>query len=395
MKIICNFIPADPLRFLRFLNVCFSFAQNSILEKFIKFSSIEKMNILKLLIIFLPINFFYGFLFYTDTLSLLLIEYYFYLNIYSQEEEENSALNSNIRKRFFLAGLSCVFLRQNNIIWINIFPLAECIDQFILKENLIFFNLNFFNTNLISVAKKILRKYSHIALIDIIFIGFFILNKFSIVLGDKTNHGLVLHLAQINHLMIFFLFFFPYVNLISLKFVYDSIRNFCAKKLVKFLITFSLVGLVVLFFDKFSYYHEFLYSDNRHYSFYYFSKIYMNLFLRYSVLFYVAFTFAVIITENRLLFSNPLFWAWLICTILALIPAKLFEFRYFTPCYVTFLLLMHSNFPSVSFNFSLNGYLFNKFNILWSVFLNVVTIYIFLYKPYNNNGFYGISRFMW
>jgi len=99
MSLVVNFFEFSSLRFLRLLNVGLTFSQNSILDNFVQFSSHENTNILKLLIIYLPINFFYGFLYYTDTLSIVFIMNYFYINIYKTEKYKNSN-----KKYIFLSG---------------------------------------------------------------------------------------------------------------------------------------------------------------------------------------------------------------------------------------------------------------------------------------------------
>lgn len=87
MKIIPHYFDATTmLKFLRFFNVCLAFSQDYILDNFSRFNSTENKNILKLLIIYLPINYFYSFLFYTDMISIVLIMYYFSLNICKNEE---------------------------------------------------------------------------------------------------------------------------------------------------------------------------------------------------------------------------------------------------------------------------------------------------------------------
>jgi len=241
--------------------------------------------------------------------------------------------------------------------------------------------------------------FIHLVILDLIFILFVILNKFSIVLGDKTSHSLVIHLAQINHLLIFSLFFFPCLNFYNVIFFYDILKNFSfnrrinKKQLISyFLIFFSLIFLL-MFFDKYSYVHEYILSDNRHYSFYYFKRIYINELLRYMILFYVSFTYSNIIFENMNFLKDSLFIAWVICTFLAIVPAKLFEFRYLTPCYITLLLIIHTFLePSIK----LKKCLYNIYNVYWSVIINVITIYVFIFKPWMQNAFSkDYSRFMW
>ena len=107
MKIIFIFVPANPLKFLRLLNVGLGLSLDYILDYFLPFNSLENTNLLKLLIIYLPINYFYNFLFYTDTLSIILIIYYFYLNIHKQDKYKTE----NKKFYFFIGNFFYKFIR--------------------------------------------------------------------------------------------------------------------------------------------------------------------------------------------------------------------------------------------------------------------------------------------
>ena len=72
----------------------------------------------QLIIGLFPINFFYNFLYYTDTFSIFSLILFFYLNLYSSK-------NYFLR---FLSGILCVSIRQNNIIWVNFFSLKDVIN---------------------------------------------------------------------------------------------------------------------------------------------------------------------------------------------------------------------------------------------------------------------------
>ena len=146
-----------------------------------------------LLISFLPIYYFYNFLYYTDTYSILFLIIYYFLML------------KNIKNDILILLTSClaVLMRQNNIIWINLFPLSDVIKM--LK------NSKF--KELLNDSLNIMKKYITILIVDICFIIFFIKNGYSVVLGDKSHHEICCHLAQINHLLIFTLFFFPILNL--------------------------------------------------------------------------------------------------------------------------------------------------------------------------------------
>ena len=342
----------------------------------------KKMNIdnrlikkMQLLICFLPINFFYNFLYYTETFSICSLIIYFYLNLYV----------SKIYILTFISGILCVSMRQNNIIWVNLLPLNETI---ILVQN-------FYNSRSIKALFKeiysLLIKNLDILIIDILFICFFIKNDFSIVLGDKSHHNIAFHLAQINHLLIFSLLFFPAFNLKVLGNLSKVLNN--RKKTARFVLLFLAVMAFVFFCNRFSYVHDFIISDNRHYIFYYFKKIYLKDNLRNALLIYVSLVYSIIINDNIKILKDNRIISWFICSILCLAPSKLVEMRYFAPCYIILIILVKYNKESFV---DLFQNIFSWWNISAHLVINVVTFFIYLFRPFQNKFMnYEISRFMY
>lgn len=330
---------------------------------------------LQLLICFLPINFFYNFLFYTETFSIFSLILFFYLNLYQTK---------NFIFRLLSAAL-CVLIRQNNIIWINLLALSDAI---LLIRNL------YYNRNIREFVENVILtivKHIEILIIDILFLSFVVHNNFSIVLGDKSHHSMCFHLAQINHLLIFSVIFFPAYNLKVLRNLNKLINN--GRKAVRFLLIFFVIIAFVLLFNRFSYTHDFILSDNRHYVFYYFKKIYLKDNIRYALLIYISFTYSIIINDNLKLVKDNKIISWFICCLLCLIPSKLVEVRYFVPCYVIFIILVNYNKETYE---DLYQSLFHWLNILTHVIINGITIYIFLFKPFENKYMENeMSRFMY
>ena len=330
----------------------------------------------QLIICLFPINFFYNFLYYTDAFSIFSLIIFFYLNLYTNK----------IYILRFLSGILCISIRQNNIIWVNFFALKEVIN---LIGN-IFNNYSGLKKLLNNIFSTIIE-FIDILIIDILFIIFLIKNNLSVVLGDKANHKMVFHLAQINHILIFSLIFFPMLN-------YKTLRNFnkilnSKKKTARFLLIFCIIICVVFQLNKFSYIHDFILSDNRHYIFYYFKKIYLKDNIRHGLLIYLSFTYSIIINDNLKLLKDTKIISLLICSFLSLIPSKLVELRYFTPIYIIFIILI--NYNKENFD-DLHQYIFNWFNILAHFAINSITIYIFLFKPFENKFMENeISRFMY
>ena len=331
---------------------------------------------LQLIICLFPINFFYNFLYYTDALSIFSLILFFYFNLYA---------NKNYILRF-LSGLLCISIRQNNIIWVNFFSLKDVLN---LIGNLFegYGGIKILFNNIYSTLVENLD----IFIIDVLFIGFLIKNDFSVVLGDKSHHSMVIHLAQINHLLIFGLIFFPMFN-------YKVLRNpskilNTKKKVLRFFLIFCILSCIIFQLNKFSYVHDFILSDNRHYIFYYFRKIYLKDNVRYSLLVYLSFTYSVIITDNFKLLKDYRIISLIICSFLSLVPSKLVELRYFTPCYIIFIILVNYNKENYD---DLHQYIFSWFNIICHFIINCITIYIFLFKPFENKFMNNeISRFMY
>ena len=241
------------------------FKKKNVMEQDLKYK-------LQLIICLFPINFFYNFLYYTDAFSIFSLLIFFYLNLYASK-------NFIFR---LLSGILCILIRQNNIIWVNFFALKDVINL-ILN---IFNNLGFKNT-INNIFSTILENFD-ILIIDVLFISFIFFNDFNIVLGDKSHHKMVFHLAQINHILIFSLIFFPMFNYKILRNPNKILRD--RKKTSRFLVLFCFITIVIFILNKFSYLHDFILSDNRHYIFYYFKKIYLKENFRSALLIYTSFS---------------------------------------------------------------------------------------------------------
>jgi len=363
----------NAIKILRLFTVIIGITSFFLLGLFKKKLNVDQSLLLKfqLLAGFFPINYFFNFLFYTETFSNLSLIIYFYLNLYASK--------SYILR--FLSAILCISIRQNNIIWINLFSLNDVI---LLIQN-------FFIKKTVNNIFAIIIKNIDILIIDILFIIFIIHNDFSVVLGDKSHHNIVFHLAQMNHLLIFSLIFFPAINL---KVIRNANKIFnTRKKVVRFILIFFIILFIVLVFNRFSYTHDFILADNRHYIFYYFKKIYLKDNLRYALLIYVSFIFSIIINDNIKLLQENRIISLYICSFLCLIPAKLVEIRYFAPCYLIFIILVNYNKEGF---LDLHNYVFHWLNIIWHAIINGITFYIFLFKPFQNKFMNNeISRFMY
>lgn len=288
-----------------------------------------------------------------------------------------------------LIGACAVVFRQTNIVWV-IFTagvtfskmlqkdgrksssrgILQAIDSSIRAALTYIVNLN----NLLYTI-LILLPY---ALVAIGFIAFVIVNG-SIVVGHHDHHQSCLHLPQLFYFTCFTGFFgFPYM--ISPK----RIARFVKFVLRNPFTVAVLIGLAVVFVHNFTYTHEFLLADNRHYVFYFWRKIYQRHHLvRYLLIpayLYVGWCIWDYLSTQSELWHLVYF----VCVCAVIVPQKLIEFRYFVVPYLMFRLHM-----------PLQPYWKISFELLCYSAVNAVTLYMFMYKPFTWPHESGVQRFMW
>lgn len=287
------------------------------------------------LILLYPALFMSSTLYYTDTLSLLAILLYY-----------KSKTSSKPVFSFIFAQFS-IFCRQTNIIWVGYFAGLYLFHKYHIQK----FSdlLELFNKKL-----EILRNNIAEILIVIIFIIFLVVNK-GITVGDRENHQMSLHLAQLCYLSALIAFYIPI----------DWAKG---KSLVLSSAWVTMIPLVALAVHKFAYAHKFLLSDNSHYTFY----IWKNVLSPYGVLLAPIYSLSFEYIKKGF---SPIFYWWFLCCALVLVPSPLIEFRYFILPLTAYII----TYPSPP----------SSLRILCLVLINSITMLIFLLKPYK-----GIS-FMW
>jgi alpha-1,2-glucosyltransferase len=140
------------------------------------------------LLVLFPVSFFYHFLFYTDSLSTLLILL---------------AYNDSKSQRYGRAGLICLIsllFRQTNIVW-SLFIAISSLNQFLPSKS-----LSGFFTMVLTHPVLIFTKLWSFILTALAF-GWFIIWNGGIALGDKSNHTISLHLPQILYFSAFTCFY--------------------------------------------------------------------------------------------------------------------------------------------------------------------------------------------
>lgn len=193
----------------------------------------------------------------------------------------------------------------------------------------------------------------------------FVLYNGSIVVGDKTAHEASFNPPQLGYMACFTLGL-SLPHLFSL----DKVKRFISSLWQNKLLTIAFVAVSIALVYKFTQEHAYLLADNRHYTFYVWSKVYRRFELARYILIPV-YLYALWSIDDSLSHMNWMIRASLwICISAALIPQKLMEFRYFIVPYM--LARLHMKFETtLSMVLELAIYLA----------INIVTVYIFLYKP--------------
>ncbi|KAF9072739.1 glucosyltransferase [Rhodocollybia butyracea] len=334
-----------------------------------------------------PIAWFFGFLYYTEVPSLIFV----IATVVAAGDDRHwlAAL---------LGLLSCTF-RQTNVIWtLYAYATSQLIylkyrrpragSQEVHKlhdppaDQAGLVDLYKSVLSLPGVLPDIVSAFVPYALVLAVFSSFVVWNG-GIVLGDKSNHIPVLHVPQFYY---FFAFStaFGWPVLISgdggimalLRNTYE--RTFGSK--FRSMITAVILAAMLLTVKLYTIHHPFLLSDNRHYTFYVWHRIYMLHWIAPYLLVpaYLACACAWFLrvgNEQSMLqtMAIPLF------TLVTLLPTPLLEPRYFLIPY----LLMRIQIVNVpSWALVLEG--------MWYAAINFVTMGVFLYLPRE-----GVGRFMW
>ncbi|ORX50502.1 hypothetical protein DM01DRAFT_1324915 [Hesseltinella vesiculosa] len=377
------FLPLMTIQGLRATNLVFSLLLLFTLNKLIRVLHPGHSSTSYALVLWLfPLSFFYYFLYYTDTGSTFFVALsYLYVKTH----------------RYQLAGLVggiAVLFRQTNIIWVAYFLVLSAI-QLIRAKSPNAFQDPACSRITLSAACSTLLEFSiafvrHLIWLIPHLLGFlttiaafavFLLWNGSIVLGDKTNHVAGTHLPQLLYYTSFVSFFsapltLPFTML-------DHLMHLSVHTII--IMMFSMACMVYMV-RYHTYEHPFLLSDNRHYSFYVWKKIYRR---HWSVRYLLIPAYTISGWWNTMcLFDHVSFlWAlgYLATLILTLVPSPLLEFRYFILPFLFYCL--HLPPPSIQRT---------SLTIGFYTTLNLITLYLFIYRPFHwPNLPDQWQRFMW
>ncbi|KAJ7124763.1 glucosyltransferase [Mycena crocata] len=333
-----------------------------------------------------PIAWFFGFLYYTEVPSLLFVV---------------GTVVAAMQNRHWLAALlgliSCTF-RQTNVIWVlyayassqlmylrfrRAPPGAKPHDQ-LYDPPALTATLGDVIRSVASAPKiigDILPAFIPYALVLALF-GAFVIWNGGIVLGDKSNHIPSLHIPQVYYFIAFSAAFGWPVLVSGEGGIFALVcevqqRMFGNKsRIVGTAFTSSVMAVTV---NLYTIHHPFLLSDNRHYTFYIWHRVYMRFPAPYLLIpFYIACAWAWFLRVGA---KQTILQALVLPVFILpmLLPTPLLEPRYFLIPYV----LLRSQVPDVpTWALVLEG--------SWYVAINAVTMGVFLYLPRE-----GVGRFMW
>ncbi|VDD74407.1 unnamed protein product [Mesocestoides corti] len=327
----------------------------------------------------LPVLSFTALLFYTDQLSLCAL----LVTLLAQR-------SSKPWLAFLSGGFAC-FVRQTNIIWLGFMigeravsrlapteagrrdPLAWCC--YLLRHPRLLFNALF---------RAAFCDAPHYTALCFMFVTFVVLfNDGDIVLGDRSAHRPVLHIPQLFYFFVFCALSTPcsFLRYLSTLRIPQRLPTLCIHLIL------LLIALAVRYF---TFEHSYLLADNRHYTFYMWSRLFRRYHsFRYLVVpfylltgSYVCWGFGV----RRRLDEFLITLGFLICASAALVPAELIEPRYFVTPYVVWRLV---NIPEDNRKHHL-------VDILLNILINVITVYVFIFLPFRwLSQPLTWQRFMW
>ncbi|GAN02031.1 Dol-P-Glc:Glc(2)Man(9)GlcNAc(2)-PP-Dol alpha-1,2-glucosyltransferase isoform X2 [Mucor ambiguus] len=330
-----------------------------------------KTHMYALALTWFPVGFFYNFLYYTDPGSTFLV-----LQSYLLVKKKRYSLAG-------LVGMASLTFRQTNVIWLCLFMMVTIIDTLDQVDNSKKnddASITLYNPVCASIQKpaqavqsiysliintlkniKIVLPVIWTFLLGVALFAVFLIWNGGIVLGDRSNHVAGLHFPQL--------------------FYYSSFLSFFAAPW-----TLSLTSVLKLLSIK-RHEHPFILSDNRHYTFYVWHKIYRR---HWTVRYLLTPVYTISELLNIQAFANHtsflLVFGYVIVLVLTLVPSPLLEFRYFI---IPFLFYMVHIPPPTQTSRTVLG-------LGLYLAIHLFTVYMFVHRPFVwTNWPDQLQRFMW
>ncbi|KAF0701195.1 Aste57867_8304 [Aphanomyces stellatus] len=292
------------LNVLRSLNIVFG-AGNVylilILRSMNEYSPSEIMNssLHGVMIALFPFNFFFNFLYYTDTGSLFFVLLMYYTSQVGRSGRLRHGVMTSSNILSVICGYIAVSIRQTNIIWVLFVMGTEIVHDMEtthfstiygseVESARRFHNVLFsFVLILVKNTRRIVFNFwPHMTVLQLfgmflIFNGSITVGMHKYILRDKSNHASTFHFSQILYFISasatgLGISCISYNNLINFS---RAIRQFNQSRCGVFMFILFF-GAFVVCIHFFSPVHQFLLADNRHYTFY----IWHRFFLKHSMM---------------------------------------------------------------------------------------------------------------
>ncbi|XP_022915025.1 dol-P-Glc:Glc(2)Man(9)GlcNAc(2)-PP-Dol alpha-1,2-glucosyltransferase [Onthophagus taurus] len=330
----------------------------------------------------LPPLYFFNNLYYTDVISLTFVLIMILASL------ENKHLFAA------LAGFVTILIRQTNVIWVGFIFGRYFLNNYfhyclkskkVVKNELItdrdvkHFSYNDFK-NVFALKKlpvSVMVNSFYYVMLFLGFLAFLVINK-GIVVGDKTAHVAVIHIPQLFYFATFTLIFAWHHFLVLIP----SFLNFACKRPICFFIAIIAMGLIVRYNTLV---HPYLLADNRHYTFYIWSRFYEKISLfRFAMIVPYLFGIYCMLFVSTAQNDVTLTIFYVFCTTFVLILQKMIEVRYFLIPFVLFRL----NIRNVTYKIII-------FEFFYYVIINVVTLRIFFMKDIYWDDFDYVQKLIW
>ncbi len=362
-----------------------------------------------------PLFTIYYFLYYTDVWSLIFVLLSLYYIIQQPYGKSKSTVISS------LTMISSLWFRQTNIIWCAVLVVifVDRNARFEGKYN----NRLPFIAHILGFIKQAFNDWKLLITLSSVFVTFvvFLVWNGGITLGDKSNHSVSLHFAQLYYCSLFItVFTWPIWFDFKILFKYLN-KYYFSLGIFTTIFQFLILAITIKYGTIV---HHFLLADNRHYAFYIWRKIigrtpYMRYimipiyhFAVYSQLHFLNITnwqHKIINNKNSenlytvdkipdlvydkdrfLVKASPLVSiAILIGTVLTIVPSPLFEPRYYMVPLALYRLYLS--------NIRTRQELFNRrlAEFTWNIILNVVIIGVFLTFSFEWTTEHAMQRIIW
>ncbi|XP_030372993.1 putative Dol-P-Glc:Glc(2)Man(9)GlcNAc(2)-PP-Dol alpha-1,2-glucosyltransferase [Scaptodrosophila lebanonensis] len=328
----------------------------------------------------LPPLYFFSHLYYTDTLALTMVLLFY--NYWQQEAHLPAAV----------FGAASVLMRQTNIVWVcmccGITVLDTIVQQCAKERHLRADQVSLLNSQmwlqllsspqlLCNCILKIFAKCCFYASIILPFIGFICING-SIVVGDKSAHEASLHLPQLFYFAVFAAGFSISNTLRQLRPAGELLRRHLP-------LTFVACCTIAVIVHLNTVVHPYLLADNRHYTFYVWSRLYSRYWwFRYVMVPLYLYALALIYCGLRHMRDSFKFM-FVVALLLVLCFQRLLELRYFLVPYVLFRLHTKPARKGYAEWLELGAHLL----------LNVVTFYVYFTKEFYWKNYSTPQRIIW